>query len=432
MSVTGSTARAQAVGLDDSFRAVGPEAVSETERLQALIRRRPSSLGGWARGKGGWQVEKAPWVLHSTPFLGNLTDRWIDLQAQTAQRYGSRLMGMEVVPGSQRQRHWLVTRDRLDLWLAYKGMFKSGGLSMQWLARAIGDPPPALIHAHYGPPAAQHRHLGHRLRSPLVASFYGYDATMSQVIDRPLTRARYRRLFRDAAAVVVEGPAMANRLEGLGCPVEKIQVVRLPADAVGLEGCKCPKSSSFLVGIAGRFTEKKGFDVAIRAFSKALKDKSDAQLLLIGGGELEPWYRRLVAEEGVADQVVWAGRLPFKEFMAAVSRAHVCLFPSRTATNGDSEGGAPVTLIETQWLGVPAIVSDHDDLPFVAASKASLVLPPTAVDDWADALRSYYEAPGRLEAMGQTASEFVMSRHSPEKNAQERESLYDEVVLREL
>ena len=108
---------------------------------------------------------------------------------------------------------------------------------------------------------------------------------------------------------------------------------------------------------------------------------------------------------------------PARESEAACRRAH----------DGDSEGGAPVTLIEAQWLSVPSIVSDHDDLPFVAAPEGSIVLPSEPVEAWADALRMLYESPDRLEAMGAAAAAFVRAHHTPAANVAARELVYDSV-----
>jgi glycosyltransferase involved in cell wall biosynthesis len=129
----------------------------------------------------------------------------------------------------------------------------------------------------------------------------------------------------------------------------------------------------------------------------------------------------------VDDQVDWAGRLPFHEFMTQLAQSHLGLYPSRTAADGDSEGGAPVTLIEAQWLGVPSIVSDHDDLPFVAAPEGSVVIDAHGVDAWTETLWELYRSPERVDAMSSAARNFARAHHSPDANARAREAVYERV-----
>lgn len=368
------------------------------------------------------------WALHTAPVLGGLTDRWIDLQARSCDRFDTRLLGGAVADGVARQPHWLVADDRIGMRLAYRSMYPSRGTSLAAAALPFRANPPAVVHSHYGELAAQHRYFARVLGSPLVASFYGYDATKSVYRTDRRWRRLYARLFDEVAAVIAEGPAMASRVEGLGCPSAKLRVVRMPADAKALARVKDEKADHFRVVAAGRFIEKKGFDTAIRAFARALRGKSDARLLLLGGGPLERELRELAISERVDRQLDWGERLPFDAFMGEISKARVGLYPSRTASSGDSEGGAPVTLIEAQWVGVPAIVSDHDDLPFVAAPNGSMVVPPLDVDRWAEALASLYDDRSGLEVMGAAANAFARQAHAPSLNLAAREAIYDEVA----
>lgn len=376
-----------------------------------------------------WDLPRGRWVLHTCRELGNLTDRWLDLQSSSSGEFDSRLLGLDVVGDADRSPHWLVAGDRADLSLALRGVLRTRGASSALLARPLRGSPPSVIHAHYGPLAASQLPLARRLGAPLVASFYGYDATEARFVDSSRWRRAYRRLFHACSALVVEGPYMGRRLVSLGCPEEKIDVVRLPADEASLAAIPKPAAAdAFRVVIAGRFAEKKGFDVGIEAFARALRGRGDAELLIIGGGELEGEYRQLVDRAGIGDQVSWAGRLPFTRFMASLAGAAVGLYPSRTAPNGDSEGGAPVTLIEAQWLGVPAIVSDHDDLPFVVPPDDSIVLRAEAVDDWSDALLGLYEDRARLRRMSEAARAFARAEHSLGANVRAREAIYDAVA----
>jgi colanic acid/amylovoran biosynthesis glycosyltransferase len=306
-------------------------------------------------------------------------------------------------------------------------MLELGGFGGPVLARRFRSSPPIAIHAHFGVIAATQTSLARSLDAPLLASFYGYDAAMSRIVDSSMWQRRYRRLFGEVGAVLVEGPAMGARVAKLGCPEDRLRVVRLPADEAGLEGILRTSPETFVVAAAGRFVPKKGFDTAIHAFARALRGR-DATLMLIGGGDLAAAHRQLVHDTGIEDQVKWFDALPFRDFMSLLASASVAVFPSRTAPDGDSEGGAPVTLIETQWLGVPTLVSDHDDLPFAAAPGGSVVLPPTDVDAWAGALRAAYDDPGALAEMGRKGAAFSKENNSPQANSAMRESIYAELA----
>ena len=368
------------------------------------------------------------WALHTAPVLGGLTDRWIDLQSRMSDRYASRLLGARLADGAAHRGHWLVAEDEIAMRLAYRSMYRSRGASLAVAALPFRANPPAVIHAHFGELAALHRHFAQVLRRPLIASFYGYDATEAVYRTERRWRRLYARLFGAGSPVLVEGPAMASRVADLGCPTESLRVVRMPADAEALAGVRAEKADHFRVVAAGRFIEKKGFDTAIRAFARALRGKSDARLVLLGGGPLERQLRELASAERIDGQVDWVGRLPFEEFMGQVCKAHVGIYPSRTAASGDSEGGAPVTLIEAQWLGVPAIVSDHDDLPFAAAPDGSIVLPALDLEPWAESLASLYHDPSRLDGMAAAATAFAKRNNDPRQNLEAREAIYREVA----
>jgi colanic acid/amylovoran biosynthesis glycosyltransferase len=381
-------------------------------------------------GDGVWPLPDRRWVLHSIWRPGNveLTEGWLDVQVASSGRFDSRLLAPEAPRGDEAPRNWLVARDRLDLRLAYCASQRLRGLTGAWLARPMLANPPAVLHAHYGHRASRQLPLSRALGAPLVASFYGDDATDERFTGSPRWRRAYARLFDFAGALLAEGPAMAARLEALGCPPDKLRIVRLPADAEALERVSPLRANGFVACLAGRFIAKKGFDVGVRAFARALREVSDARLLLVGGGELEGDLRRAVAEERITEKVSWAGRLPFERFMAEVGSAHLGMYPSRVGPHGESEGGAPVTLIESQWLGVPSLVSDHDDLPFAAAPGGSVVLPPDDVDAWAEALAELHEDRARLRSMGQAAAAYARERNSPAANVRDREAVYESVL----
>jgi colanic acid/amylovoran biosynthesis glycosyltransferase len=370
----------------------------------------------------------SPWVLHVNYVLGALTERWIDSQVLGAARYRARLLGRDSAPGAVRQPYWILSRDSLPLWTAHRALGATGGRSGRLLAAQIPNPGPDVVHAHFGPVGWAHRRLANALNAPLVVAFYGADASAAPYATSRRWGRRYEALFADAAAFAVEGPAMAARLEALGCPASKLAVTRLPADEASLEGIAWnPPTDRFRVVAGGRFEEKKGFDTAIRAFATGLGNVAEAELLLIGGGAMESDLRSLAAEYGVRDRVAFSGPKPHAEFMAALAGGHVAIFPSRTAADGAGEGGAPVTLVEARWIGIPTVVSTHDDLPFVAPEESAVQLPPTDAVAWAEALRELHGNRAELKRLARAGRRHARGHHSLARNVEGRERLYDAV-----
>jgi colanic acid/amylovoran/stewartan biosynthesis glycosyltransferase WcaL/AmsK/CpsK len=364
-----------------------------------------------------------PWVLHATLFMDPDRDAFVEVLARAAERFDSRLLGVRVVGSGERRPYWLVAEDSRRFYLEYRGVLATGGVGSALLARRFADRPPAAVHGHFGVVASNLGGLARRLDLPLFGSFYGYDASQASIVESRRWRKRYRRLFREAASILVEGPAMGGRVEALGCPPDRIEVVRLPVNEDQIGRCTRREPEAFVVTAAGRLVEKKGFDTAIRAFARAFEDRRDARLVIVGGGPLEAQLKRLAADEGVADRVEWRGALPFVEYNDAAAAGSVAVFPSRRAADGDAEGGAPVTLIELQWLGVPAVVSDHDDLPFAAAPELP-VLPARDVDAWAEQLRALYDDPSELARLADAGRRFVREHNTLARNRELREELY--------
>lgn len=224
-----------------------------------------------------------------------------------------------------------------------------------------------VVHAQFGQPGYWiYRALPDRQPAPrLVVNFYGYDATglPGRV---PIWRRHYAEMFRyPNLAVVVEGPAMKARLAGLGCPEDKIHVVPL---CLALPEGGWPSASRAgreppVLGMVGRFVEKKGFTFALRALAPLLKSRRHLRVVMVGDGPERPLIERLIAEHGLGDQVALAGMRPHAATLAEIGRMDALVVPSLTAHDGDSEGGAPTIVAEAQLIGTPVIASDHADIP---------------------------------------------------------------------
>jgi colanic acid/amylovoran biosynthesis glycosyltransferase len=234
------------------------------------------------------------------------------------------------------------------------------------LARVAARAGCTVLHAHFGWAGCAALPARRRLGIPLVTTFYGRDLSD----DRGLG---YEGLFAEGASFVCEGLFMAAQLAGLGCPASRIRVVRIGVDTAQFPFAPPRRSRPLVVLQACRFVEKKGVDLSIRAFAAARRRLGPSELWLVGDGELRPELESLVLRLGLSGSVRFLGMLSADEYREVVGQAHICLQPSRVASDGDSEGGAPTVLLEMQAAGVPIVSTRHADIPFVVAEPARLV-----------------------------------------------------------
>lgn len=236
-----------------------------------------------------------------------------------------------------------------------------------------------ILHSHFGDHA--YRNIGNAARNGLrhVVSFYGYDATRMPHVDERWY-ARYRELFETVAVCLCEGPHMGSVLAALGCPEEKVRVQHLGVDVdrIVFRARTWRPGETLKVLISGAFVEKKGFPYAIEALSR-IKDRVNLELTLIGdtigqARSIEEKARILEALDRAALRTRLLGFVPYSTLIEESYKHHLFLSPSVVACDGDTEGGAPVSIIEMAASGMPVVSTTHCDIPAVLPGSAARLL----------------------------------------------------------
>lgn len=221
----------------------------------------------------------------------------------------------------------------------------------------------AVLHAHWGQMGWSSLPACRYLEIPLITSFYGQDLAAPH---RDAVWGRcYTRLFAEGSLFLCEGPAAATKLCELGCPREKLRILRIGLD-LSLHPFSIRKRTRPLIVVqTARFVEKKGLDVSIRAFAAARPRIGPSELWLIGDGPCRHELKALATRLGASSFVRFLGLLSHAEFRNALAGAHIGIQPSRVASDGDTEGGAPVSILEMQAVGIPVVGTRHADIPFI-------------------------------------------------------------------
>jgi colanic acid/amylovoran biosynthesis glycosyltransferase len=105
--------------------------------------------------------------------------------------------------------------------------------------------------------------------------------------------------------------------------------------------------------------------------------------------------------------------VPHDELVSAYYDHHLLLAPSVTASDGDVEGGAPVTLIEAQATGLPVVSTFHCDIPEVVVDgKTGLLAPERDVSELARHLLILDRHSERLSEMGAAGRRHVEANYN--------------------
>lgn len=310
------------------------------------------------------------------------------------------------------------------------------GVSWLFFERIVRREHPCLMHGHFGTCGVELLELKRRLDLPMITAFYGAD--VSQAPRDPRFRQRYRQLFEEGELFLAEGNAMRRALGALGCPSAKIVVQHLGVDIEALPFVARRPDPSGLVRIliAATFREKKGIPDALRAVDRVRRRYPRLAVTLIGdsagkvGDEDE---KRTIC--GLLEQldgvVTWIGFVPYPAFRTAILTHHLFLSPSVTARDGDSEGGAPVSIIEAEATGMPILSTLHADIPEVVVDgKSGLLSQERDVDSLAENLERLVAEPDLWEQMGRCGRRHVEENYNVRRQVARLEEIYSEVTER--
>lgn len=310
--------------------------------------------------------------------------------------------------------------------LAHRSASLRIALASGRIGEALGELRPAVLHAHFGEEGIAAAGAAARLRIPLVVTFYGADATA--LGEHWQWQGRFRRLFGRTAAVLAEGPHLAARLIDLGAPPERVVIHPIPVrlEIFPFRPPVEPAQGDPLIMLqACRFVEKKGVDLTIAAFDRIAAAVPHAVLWLMGSGPEEQRLRTIAGATGLGSRIRFLPTVSHCMYADILRQAHVFVHPSRTARNGDGEGGAPTALLEAQALGLPIVSTTHGDIPAVVNTDAALLAPPDDIEALAKLMLRMIQSPQEWHARAWAGRQRIESIHDPDRLCARLEDLYD-------
>ena len=233
---------------------------------------------------------------------------------------------------------------------------------------------PDILHAHSpclnGIAALQAgRKLGipvvYEMRASWEDAAVDHGTTQEGSLRYRLSRALETWTLRRAEAVTTICEGLRKDILARGIPAERVTVIpnAVNPEAFPLIGAPDPElearlglGDAFTLGFIGSFYGYEGLDTLLEAMPAILEFEPGARVLLVGGGLEEERLKAQAAALGIADRVVFTGRVPHAEVTRYYSLVDLLVFPRKSIRL--TETVTPLKPLEAMAQGRLLIASD--------------------------------------------------------------------------
>ncbi len=266
--------------------------------------------------------------------------------------------------------------------------------------QALKTVAPTAVHGHDLDALWPAARVAQQLRAPLVYDSHELWTEQSSLLGRPHVRAFWRllerRLIRTADHTITVSQPIADelqrryRLRAVGV-IRNLPPYRAPLAGDPLRPALGLAPSRPVVLYQGGFLTENGLAEVIAA----APGFGDAALVLLGDGPDEDRLRRLVAQAGLEQRVLFHPRVPFAALHAYTCAADVglCLIKGTCRSFAYS---LPNKLFEYLMAGLPVLASDLPEMGrVVTEAQVGLVVDPLDPQQVAHGVRALLADPGQ-------------------------------------
>ncbi len=293
-----------------------------------------------------------------------------------------------------------------------------------------------ILHSHFGTVAWGDIKAAQKAKVKHIVTYYGQDVNYFPQQDARWYQ-RYRQLFAHIDHVLCEGPFMAKTIINMGCPAEKVSVHHLgiAIDKIPFKPRQWQRAIPLRILMAASFQEKKGFPYALEALG-ILQHELPIEITIIGDAKNES--RSLIEKDMILAKIKkhkldtkirMLGFQPHQTLFEEAYKHHLFLSPSVTSSDGDTEGGAPVSLIEMAATGMPIVSTTHCDIPNVIQhQKSGLLATERDVDGLVEHLNYFIAHPEKWNEFAKAGRKRVEQEFQVEIQSDRLSKIYKSLV----
>lgn len=297
---------------------------------------------------------------------------------------------------------------------------------------------PDVIHSHH--PFVLGKvglRVARRLGVPMVYTFHTQYEQYSHYFPLPQNFVKWagRKAVLDYAQSVdmltTPAESIAGLLESYGV-TKKIKILPNPLDLAQYDQVdhetirrRYGIGRRKLLLFVGRIGKEKNLDLLLRSFSILAGEFGDEiRLMLVGSGAAEAMLKKLAAELGLADRVIFTGAVNYAEIPLFYGAADLFVMTSTSEVK-------PLVFIESMAAGLPVVSVEANGSKDTFTSGYNGILTPEDAEAFASAVRELLQNEARRLEIAQAAKESA-DRYSIKNLTQELLTLYKEAIAEKL
>jgi glycogen synthase len=318
-------------------------------------------------------------------------------------------------------------------------------LLSQRLAAVIDEIAPDILHAHSPvlnalPALSQ----GRKRRIPVIYEVRAFweDAAVDHGTTHEgsmryrVTQALETRALRQASGVTCICEGLRNDIVNRGISPEKITVIPNAVDTekfqFGLAQDHALKarlglSHNRVLGFVGSFYAYEGLDLLLTSLPKILATAPDIRVLLVGGGPQEDNLKARCAQLGIADKVLFTGRVDHQEVARYYGVIDILVYPRHSIRL--TELVTPLKPLEAMAQGQMFIASNvggHQEL--IRNGETGTLFKAGDGDDLARTALQLLEDTSRWQAMRVAARKFVETERTWARSIANYQTVYSRAL----
>lgn len=267
---------------------------------------------------------------------------------------------------------------------------------------------------------------------PLILTNHGqleFGSTIKDTCVKAYSKLVSKRILEQCNVVTVLSESQKKFLSSINQNIyNRIEIIPNAIDIEFLkkldESKHVKTESEFKILYVGQLIKRKGLEWLIKSINAVRYEYPNIKLILVGEGEDEAYFKKLVCELKLDDFIEFKGKINDQKVLVSIYKiADIFVLPSLSE-------GLPTVLLEALFFGLPVIATDIPGIKDHFENYVSLI-PPKDSDKLAEAIINLSKK-DKLEQAKKLSKEFmslIEINYSWTAITEKYERIYEDILI---